>query len=132
LSKKKYRQSKQRTKILEILRKTDLHPTASWIYDRLKKEFPQLSIGTVYRNLTILIDQGMIQKIENGSTFDRFDAHTNPHYHFICDVCGGIKDIDININEQIDRIITEKLPMTIKRHKIDFYGICPECERKKK
>ena len=88
-------------------------------------------MGTVYRNLSILIDQGLIRKIENGSTFDRFDAHIAPHYHFICEVCGVIKDLDINIDEQINKIVTDKTSLTIKQHKIDFYGICAECERNK-
>lgn len=131
MKEKKYKRSKQRTHILEILTKTNTHPTANWIYDRLKEEFPSLSMGTVYRNLTILQEQGLVKKIENGSTFDRFDANITPHYHFICEECGAIKDLEVEIDESIDKIVTKLTPHTIKRHKIDFYGICTSCKNKK-
>ena len=57
-----FRQSKQRTRILELLRSTEIHPTADWFYEKLKNEFPQLSLGTVYRNLSILVEQGLAKK----------------------------------------------------------------------
>ncbi len=66
------RQSKQRNRILELLRSTEIHPTADWLYNQLKSEFPKLSLGTVYRNLSILEGQSLVKKIHFGSTFDRF------------------------------------------------------------
>ena len=65
---KVYRQSKQRNRILEVLRATDSHPTADWLYQQLKPEFPNLSLGTVYRNLTMLIKEGFIKKIHFDNT----------------------------------------------------------------
>ena len=131
MDEKKYKRSKQRTRILEILIKTDTHPTADWIYSRLKQEFPHLSIGTVYRNLTILQKQGLVKRIENGSTFDRFDSHIKPHYHFICEECGEIRDLDVEIDDTINKIVTSLTPYTIKKHEIDFYGICHQCKSRK-
>ncbi len=98
LQEKKYRKSKQRQKILGILKSTKSHPPASWIYDKLKPEFPSLGLGNVYRNLSILVERGCLQELKFGSTFDRYDGKVNPHYHFICESCGAIKDIEMEPN----------------------------------
>ena len=123
----KQRQSKQRNRILEFLRSTDSHPTADRIYEHIKKEFPKLSLGTVYRNLSMLIDQGLVKKIHFGSTFDRFEANTRQHYHLICESCGNIVDFNMNIyddlNEQAKKLTTFK----IHDHKLEFFGICQDC-----
>ncbi len=65
-----YKKSRQREKILELLKSTGSHPTADWIYEKLKAEFPNLSMSTVYRNLNILIEQELIKKIDFGSAYD--------------------------------------------------------------
>lgn len=90
-----------------------------------------MSMGTVYRNLTILEEQGLVKRIENGATFDRFDAYVMPHYHFICEECGAISDLEVEIDENINKLATKLTPYTIKWHKIDFYGICNSCKNKK-
>ena len=122
-----YRISKQRKRILELLRSTDTHPTASWIYDRLKKEFPALSLGTVYRNLRILQEQGEITHLDFGSTFDRFDGRVEPHYHFICEGCGKIIDVMGPSLKDIESSFGEKIGGKILRHRLEFFGICSEC-----
>ncbi len=122
-----YKRSRQRERILELMQGTGSHPTADWIYQKLKVEFPHLSMGTVYRNLNILSEQGLIKKIDFGSTFDRFDANIKPHYHFICEVCGAIKDLEIPIDNKLDRKVEETIHMTVKRHRTEFYGICDVC-----
>ncbi|MBN1480901.1 transcriptional repressor [candidate division KSB1 bacterium] len=127
--KTQFRQSKQRNRILELLRSTDSHPTADWIYAQLKKEFPKLSLGTVYRNLSTLIDQGLVNKIHFGSTFDRFEANTKPHYHLICESCGKIFDFNMKIYENLNEQAKQLTTFTINYHKLDFYGICQECSQ---
>lgn len=126
-----FRNSKQRTRIMELLRSTDTHPTADWIYEQLKKEFPSLSLGTVYRNLSFLVDQGDVKKIHFGSTYDRFEANVKPHYHLICESCGKILDLEMpiynDLNEQAKKLTT----FTIHHHKLEFFGICQECRLKK-
>jgi len=106
---------------------TGAHPTASWIYDKLKGEFPELSMGTVYRNLNILKEQGLIRKIDFGSTFDRYDANTAPHYHFICERCGSIIDLDMHIDKELNRRVERMTNLKTKRHRIEFYGLCDKC-----
>ncbi|MBN1290766.1 MAG: transcriptional repressor [Candidatus Latescibacteria bacterium] len=123
----KIRKSKQRNRILEILKNTTIHPTAGWIYNTLKNEFPDLSMGTVYRNLNILLEQGLIKKIDFGSTFDRFEAYTEPHYHFICENCNAIIDLDFPFDYNLNLKIKEKTGLTATKHRIEFFGMCPRC-----
>ncbi len=133
MNRHKYKRSKQRDKIFNILQSTDTHPTASWIYDELKKEFNNLSIGTVYRNLNILIDQHLIKKIGSGNSFDRFDGNTEPHYHFICRKCGSIYDIPIDLIENLDKKASLASGFQVETHEITFSGICKYClENRKK
>lgn len=127
--KKPYRNSRQRTRLLEILRATDSHPTAACLYDQLKPEFPALSLGTVYRNLALLVDQGLVRKIDAGSTFDRFEAKTEPHYHLICSKCGKIADFEEQIFANLNDVISRSTDFAIESHRIDFYGICPLCKK---
>lgn len=124
---KRYKRSRQRERILELLRSTDTHPTACWIYDRLKGEFIDLSMGTVYRNLNILMEQGLVNKIDFGRSFARFDADVSPHYHFICEECSRVLDLKIPVEKDLDRKVAEENNFYVKRHRIEFYGICDRC-----
>jgi len=113
--------------MLEILRETEKHPTADWLYQELKKEFNDLSMGTVYRNLNILIEQGKVKKIESGSTFDRFEANITPHYHFMCEKCGAVIDLDVPVDNDLHEKIYRETGYKPIRHETDFFGICPKC-----
>ena len=125
-----YKRSKQRDKILELLQKTDAHPTADWLYEKLKTEFPNLSFGTVYRNLNILMEQKLIQKIPFGSTHDRYEAKIDPHYHLVCEKCGLVQDFEMPQYKRINKQAEEKSEFTINRHRIDFFGTCKTCQKK--
>lgn len=94
----------------------------------LKGDFPNLSMGTVYRNLAVLIEQGEIEKIDFGSTFDRFDGTIGEHYHFICENCGKIVDIDIPVDRELNNKVRRSTPYDVNRHRIEFYGMCDECK----
>lgn len=98
----------------------------------MKGEFPNLSMGTVYRNLNILIEQELIKRIDFGSTFDRFDANTGPHYHFICERCGAILDLELPVDEALNERVTEATHHNAQRHRIEFFGICERCQKKAK
>lgn len=124
---KKYRTSRQRQKILGLLKSTKDHPTAAWIYEKLKKEFPSLSLGNVYRNLKILVELGCIQELKFGSTFDRYDGNVNPHYHFICESCGKISDIDLKHEKNLDKTVEELTSFKVNHHRLEFYGQCDIC-----
>jgi Fur family peroxide stress response transcriptional regulator len=122
-----YRRSRQRKRILELLQGTGKHPTATWLYEKLRKEFPHLSLGTVYRNLTVLAEQGLIKRIDFGSTFDRFDANTRPHYHFVCDKCGAIVDLSLPVDEGLNERANKVSSNRVTGHNIQFHGICEKC-----
>jgi Fur family peroxide stress response transcriptional regulator len=122
-----YRHSRQRERILELLRDSQAHPTANWLFDRLRKEFPRLSIGTVYRNIGILIEQGHLSRLAFGNTFDRLDANMRPHYHFLCDQCDAIIDLDLPIDRTLDTWLGEAKGFVVRRHDLEFRGLCPRC-----
>ncbi len=126
--KHKYKRSRQREEILNILKGTDSHPTASWIYDELKKDFHNLSMGTVYRNVNILLDQNLITRIESGSSFDRFDGNVEPHYHFFCRECDAIYDMPIKLMEGLNKQANLSANHHVEEHRINFYGICENCK----
>ena len=125
---KLYRQTRQRQRILQLLRGTEVHPTADWIYAQMKQEFPRLSLGTIYRNLNILITQGLVRKIHSGSTFDRFEANMTNHYHLICESCGRIMDLDMNVQKELEDLAGQLTDFTITKHQINFFGICSDCK----
>jgi Fe2+ or Zn2+ uptake regulation protein len=125
-----YRRSKQRERILALLRSTGIHPTANWLFGRLKKEFPNLSVGTVYRNIGVLVQQGLIGRIALGSTFDRLDANVTEHYHFICERCDAIFDLKIPIERSIEKQVPISEGFEVHRHAVEFYGLCPKCAKK--
>ena len=128
---KRNRNSKQRNKILEILRSTKTHPTADWVFNEAKKVFPGLSMGTVYRNLNVLVEMGLVKKIEHGSTFDRFEANPTSHYHFICESCNSIIDLEMTVVDTLNERVYKETGFKPKSHTIDFYGTCPQCKEKK-
>ena len=111
------------------MRETDTHPTANWLYARLRRSFPDLSMGTVYRNLAVLAEQWLVSRIDFGSTFDRFDANTQHHYHFICDICGAIIDLEVPVDESLNLRVRAASRREARRHDIQFRGICEKCAR---
>ncbi len=130
MNKRRYKRSRQREHILKLLQGTDKHPTASWIYDELRPEFSNLSMGTVYRNINILLDQNLVQKIESGSSFDRYDANTELHYHFICRECETVDDMPVEVFQALDKEISDATGYRVESHRLDFYGLCPSCAAK--
>jgi len=127
-----YRRSHQRKRILEICKGTKSHPTADWIYKKLKEEIPGLSLGTVYRNLNVLIAQGHIRKLPFGSTLDRFEAKIAPHYHLVCEKCGLVEDFEMPQYADINQKAEKMSSFRISRHRIDFFGLCEKCRKKRK
>lgn len=127
-AKPKYRNSKQRQRILGLLKTTKNHPTASWIYEKLKPDFPSLSLGNVYRNLKILVELGCIQELKFGSTFDRYDGNVNPHYHFICEKCGQILDIELGHRQDLNQMVENNINCKVNNHRLEFFGYCNECQ----
>ena len=121
------KRSKQREAIIEVLMNTKSHPTADWVYSEVRKDIPNISLGTVYRNLAKLSSDGVIQKLDIGLPTERFDGNPTPHYHVVCVVCGRISDIDTDPLEYINQWGNENFDGEIYRHSLTFYGKCREC-----
>lgn len=124
--------SRQRESIKEYLASTTSHPTADTVYLHVRKEFPHISLGTVYRNLNLLADIGEINKITTPQGGDRFDGITRPHYHVLCTECGEIIDLNMDMLDSINEQAEECFDGKIHSHTALFYGICKDCLYKKK
>jgi Fe2+ or Zn2+ uptake regulation protein len=119
--------SRQRGQILEFLRSTQDHPTAAGVFESLRRSLPRLSLGTVYRNLEVLVDEGEIEPVPTPHGPTRYDANLNPHHHFICDRCGRIEDLDLRLPVGLATRVRRKYRVTPRRFRIDFYGLCLTC-----
>jgi Fe2+ or Zn2+ uptake regulation protein len=126
--KPKYKYSRQKEMVLKVLMGTTSHPTADWIYNKLKKKIHKLSMGTVYRNLNILKAQGLIQELGFGSTFDRFDGNASPHYHFICKNCKKVYDVNLLPEMQLNPKAEKTTHFKVDSHRLDFFGLCVNCQ----
>jgi Fur family peroxide stress response transcriptional regulator len=119
--------SRQRDAILAYLKPRYDHPTAETIYKAVQQEFPKISLGTVYRNLTLLTELGIIQKVNCGDDCEHFDGNPHPHNHFICTTCKQVIDLHIDNIDFIDTLATQGFPGQIAGHSIYFYGTCEDC-----
>ena len=119
--------SRQRESIKQFLMTRTDHPTAETIYENLRKEYPKISLGTVYRNLSLLTEIGEIQTISTGVGPDRFDGNVEPHYHFICKRCGRVIDLKMQGLEHINLLAQHEFSGNIEGHTVFFYGKCEEC-----
>ncbi len=123
----KFRITRQRQVILEELRKDTSHPTADEVCQRVRQKLPHISLGTVYRNLELLAEYGLIQKIELAGSQRRFDGNAETHYHIHCNRCGRVEDLPVRpfrINENSFRATTR---FQITGHRVEFFGLCPKC-----
>ena len=121
--------SRQREAIKDYLSSVTTHPTADTVYMHIKEEFPNISLGTVYRNLALLTDLGEIIKITTDGA-DRFDGHVEPHSHFICRKCHSLFDIHMDDETFIDEKAQKAFPGIIEGHTVQYYGLCEECAKK--
>ena len=122
--------SRQREAVIECLRNRHDHPTADALFQTLREEDPKISLGTVYRNLGLLVELGEIRKISTGDGCERYDYITEDHYHFICNRCGRIFDLGTKQMEGIHNSVVNENIATIDSHELTFYGICKECYKK--
>lgn len=122
--------SKQRELILNYILNSHEHLTADTIYADLKKDNPELSLGTVYRNLTKLTEIGAIKKVSLPNQVDKFDKNLEPHAHFICDECGSITDINIPEVDKFLNKISKDEDISIRKYEITLNGTCKKCKSK--
>ena len=119
--------SRQREAIKDYLMHTKEHPTAEMVYEHIRLIIPNISLGTVYRNLSLLVDTGEAVKIPCGDGSERFDGCTAPHYHFMCNHCKCVIDLNMPDLSIIDEVAGKNFSGQILGHNTYFYGLCEKC-----
>ena len=119
--------SRQRESIKAYLMSTKEHPTADVIYQHVREEYPKISLGTVYRNLTLLVDLGEVKKISTGDGTDHFDADTSAHSHYHCRCCHRVMDLEVT--PSVDQILSASSAGlgTVENATLLFTGVCKDC-----
>ena len=120
----------QRHAILEFLISSESHPTADEIYKALEEDFPNMSVATVYNNLRVFRNSGLVKELTYGDASSRFDFVTHDHYHIICDECGSIVDFHHPGLEEVERLASYVTGFEVNSHRLEVYGVCPECQAK--
>lgn len=125
------RYSRKREAIRDVLMSTKSHPTAEWIYSQLKPEIPDLSLATVYRNLSEMKQNGEVQSVAFWCGKERFDGNVKKHSHFVCESCGRIDDFDfVRHDTEIDEYAQSQYDGRVEFHTLVFHGTCSECLKK--
>jgi Fur family peroxide stress response transcriptional regulator len=137
--------SRKRDVILEVIRSTGSHPTAAWVYDKVKRQVPDLSLATVYRNITQFREEGEVISVGVKNGEECFDGRVEPHPHFVCEVCGDILDLtdDAALTDSVAGAVRDgvtsvgaapagvasegAVKLKIDFRKTVFYGICSKC-----
>ncbi len=122
--------SKQREEVINCIKNNRNHPTAEEIYMSLKLRNPNISRGTVYRNLNLLVDKGFVNKISNSGKPDKFDYVCDKHSHAICKICGNVFDFQILIDDNIKNAIKTQTELEEFSNEFTVYGICKTCKKK--
>lgn len=123
----------QRHAILAYLMDAMNHPTADEIYRALEPDFPSMSVATVYNNLKLFIEAGLVRELTYGDSSSRFDANVTDHYHAICERCGKIVDFSIpELMESVEKSAEEATGFIVRAHRMEVYGVCQSCEESAK
>lgn len=123
--------SRQREAIRAYLAGTKEHPTAEMVYHAIRQTYPNISLGTVYRNLNLLVETGEINKLSCGDGLEHFDYDTGSHYHFVCTDCGRVIDLEMDSIDSINKVAGSHFAGNIDGHFTYFYGKCPQCVNNK-
>lgn len=119
--------SRQREAVKEYLMGTVGHPTADEVYTKLRVDYPNISLGTVYRNLNLLVEQGEAQKITTEPGGDHYDGNPTTHYHFLCTRCGRMSDVRMEQMPQLNTLAQVGVDGVVKNHSLLFTGLCRSC-----
>ena len=121
--------SRKREAILQKVQSTTLHPSAEWVYSELKPKIPDLSLGTVYRNLSGLKKDGVITSVGAIRGEERFDGNTSEHSHFICEFCGAVRDVDVVVDRVLAAEVAARFGGEVTRVNQLFFGKCENCKK---
>lgn len=124
--------SKKRDAILQVIRSTTCHPSAEWIYGQVKPLYPDISFGTVYRNLALFEETGEVIAVATVDGQKRYDATASPHTHFICEDCSSVIDVDTpQPFQEMYNALRKDHGFEANHHSLTFYGKCDKCQNGK-
>ena len=121
------RETRQRRVVYRTIKETHSHPTADWIFEKVRGELPKISLGTVYRNLSVLKNEGLVREIFGNDRRAHYDADLSPHAHFICTDCGQIWDIE-GVPDIDWRTFKELVGCEVTDQRLEFGGRCAACK----
>lgn len=121
------RRSKKRDAMLELMRGTRAHPSADWIYQHMREKYPDVSLGTVYRNLSQLREEGIIKSVGVVRGQERFDAFTHPHSHFVCLDCGSVIDLPDCVPKETVDALAGNMGFRNVSCELHLFGSCSHC-----
>lgn len=120
----------QRHAVLEFLLTSMTHPTADEIYKALEANFPNMSVATVYNNLRVLKEAGLVHELTYGDNSSRFDCNMEDHYHIKCTSCGKIVDFDYPMLDEVESLAEQVTGFDVSHHRMELYGTCKKCQEK--
>ena len=127
------RRSKKRDAMLDLMRGTKCHPTADWVYQGMKDIYPDISLGTVYRNLNQLCEEQLVWRVGTVDGNERFDADVSLHAHFFCDGCGVVLDLPDNApTDTYVKSLSKQYGFVVRSHEFKLHGLCRDCSGKNK
>jgi len=121
------RNSKQRQLVLETVRSVCCHPTAEEVFQMVREQNPNISLGTVYRNLNLLAEMGEILKLDLGGECDHFDGTSREHGHLVCGCCGAIEDLSCELSESVRALVSKELKREMEAVNLTVTGLCKQC-----
>ena len=125
------KQFRKRNAILSYLRSVTNHPSAEMVFTELKQQIPDISMGTVYRNLSLFKQQGFASSVATVKGVERFDGNTDPHVHFICTDCDAVIDLmEMQVPEALKKVAEDCCGGQIGECSLSFTGLCSECLKK--
>jgi Fe2+ or Zn2+ uptake regulation protein len=128
LSSPKLRTSSQRKLVRQIVETANDHPSAQTVFERARKRMPSISLGTVYRNLQLLVEEALLVERRVGHRPARYEANRLQHYHVCCLQCGALEDLSVAYQKVLDRRIQKMVRYRLLEHRLEFFGICPQCQ----
>ena len=122
--------SRQRRLVYGIVERSHNHPTAHQVFSQARRSIPSISLGTVYRNLRRLADEGHVRENKIGGEPARFEVPRRRHYHIRCIECGQLEDLTLPYQDALDRKAQRLVRYRLKEHRMEFFGVCPTCARR--
>ena len=119
----------QRRAVLKFMIDADNHPTADDVYQALAPDHPSMSVATIYNNLKLFKETGLIKELTYGDASSRFDFNSDKHYHIICSNCGKITDFHISGLEEVERMAANSTNYSVSHHRLELYGTCDKCKQ---